>query len=84
MVWEGYISNNAVVYFKKGESLKLSNLSDEKDKPFNDAVEHLNKIEGYPISKGGNLPLPIKIIGYFMFGGIIITLVFGLFVSIFN
>ena len=62
----------------------MSNLSDEKDKPFNDAVEHLNKIEGYPISKGGNLPLPIKIIGYFMFGGIIITLVFGLFLSIFN
>lgn len=53
----------------------MSNLSDEKDKPFNDAVEHLNKIEGYPISKGGNLPLLIKIIGYFMFGGIIITLV---------
>lgn len=62
----------------------MSNLSDEKDKPFNDAVENLNKIEGYPISKGGNLPLPIKIIGYFMFGGIIITLVFGLFLSIFN
>lgn len=62
----------------------MSNLSDEKDKPFNDAVEHLNKIEGYPISKGGNLPLLIKIIGYFMFGGIIITLVFGLFLSIFN
>ncbi|WP_413363754.1 hypothetical protein [Lysinibacillus sp. 3P01SB] len=62
----------------------MSKLNDEKDKPFNDAMDHLNKIEGYPIRKGGKLPLPIKIIGYFMFGGIIITLFLGLILSIFN
>ncbi len=62
----------------------MPNVNDEKDKPFNDAVEHLNKIEGYPISKGGNLPLLIKIIGYFMFGGITIMLVLGFILSIFN
>lgn len=58
--------------------------TDEKDKPINDAMEHLNKIEGYPMSKVGNLPFPLKIIGYFMFGGIIIMLVLGLILNIFN
>ncbi|MEG0472918.1 MAG: hypothetical protein RR588_11335 [Solibacillus sp.] len=62
----------------------MSKLNDEKDKPFNDAMEHLNKIEGYPLRKGRNLPLPLKIIGYFMFGGIIIMLALGLILSILN
>ena len=61
----------------------MPKLTDEKE-PFNDAMDHLNKIEGYPIRKGGKLPLPLKIIGYFMFGGMIIMLVFGLVLSIFN
>ena len=61
----------------------MPKLNDEKE-PFNDAMDHLNKIEGYPIRKGGNLPLPLKIIGYFMVGGMIIMLVFGLVLSIFN
>lgn len=43
----------------------------ESEKPFNDAMEHLNKIEGYPVSRGGKLPLPIKIIGYFLLAGIL-------------
>lgn len=64
--------------------MKIPNLNDKPDKPFNDAMEHLNKIEGYPISKGGNLPLPIKIIGYFMFGGVILMLLLGVLISIFN
>lgn len=62
----------------------MPKLNDEKEKPFNDAMEHLNKIEGYPIRKVGKLPLPLKIIGYFMFGGIIIILVLGLILSIIN
>ena len=61
----------------------MPKLNDEKE-PFNDAMDHLNKIEGYPIRKGGKLPLPLKIIGYFMFGGMIIMLVFGVVLSIFN
>ena len=61
----------------------MPKLTDEKE-PFNDAMDHLNKIEGYPIGKGGKLPLPLKIIGYFMFGGMIIMLVFGVVLSIFN
>lgn len=43
----------------------------ESEKPFNDAMEHLNKIEGYPVSRVGKLPLPIKIIGYFLLAGIL-------------
>ncbi|SOC41559.1 hypothetical protein [Ureibacillus acetophenoni] len=62
----------------------MPNYNSERDKPFNDAMEHLNRVEGYPISKGGNLPLPIKIIGYFMFGGITLMILLGLILSIFN
>ncbi|BDH63539.1 hypothetical protein MTP04_36690 [Lysinibacillus sp. PLM2] len=58
------------------------------NEPFNDATKHLNKIEGYPISKGGNLPLPIKIIGYIMFGGIFggtaLLILISLIIKIFN
>lgn len=45
--------------------------SKEPEKPFNDAMEHLNKIEGYPVSRGGKLPLPIKVIGYFLLAGVL-------------
>lgn len=57
----------------------------ESDEPFNDAMEHMNHIEGYPINKGGKLPLPIKIIGFCLFGGIIMMLLFGVIANfIFN
>ncbi|MGP4038534.1 hypothetical protein ACTWP4_01300 [Gracilibacillus sp. D59] len=42
------------------------------NKPFNDVMEHKQNIEGAPTHKGGRLPLPIKIIGYFLFGGMIL------------
>lgn len=58
--------------------------NEELDKPFNDAMEHLNKMEGFPISKGGKLPQPIKIIGYFLFGGMILIILLGVFVTIFK
>ncbi|SFL44321.1 hypothetical protein SAMN04487943_101577 [Gracilibacillus orientalis] len=41
-------------------------------KPFNDVMKHKQNIEGAPTNKGGRLPLPIKIIGYFLFGGMIL------------
>lgn len=66
------------------EAMKITNRNDEQEKAFNDAMEHLNKIEGFPISKEGNLPLPIKVIGYFMFGGIILMLLLGALISIFS
>ncbi|PJK16606.1 hypothetical protein CQS04_05465 [Chryseomicrobium excrementi] len=55
----------------------------ERQKPFNDAMEHLNKIEGYPVSRGGKLPLPIKIIGYFLLAGILFIIA-GMLFNLFN
>ncbi|WP_165767984.1 hypothetical protein [Virgibacillus indicus] len=43
----------------------MSNHNEEPNKPFNDAMEHKNNIEGFPINKGGRLPLPIRLIGLF-------------------
>jgi len=57
--------------------------SKEPEKPFNDAMDHLNKIEGYPVSRGGKLPLPIKIIGYFLLAGVLF-IVAGMLFNLFN
>ena len=47
-------------------------------KPFNDAMDHLHNIEGYPVKKPakvGGLPLPIRLIGYFMAGFMVLLFV---------
>lgn len=54
-------------------------MKDKQEQPFNDAMEHLNKIEGYPVSRGGKLPLPIKVIGYFLLAGVLFLVVAMLF-----
>ncbi|WP_202925686.1 hypothetical protein [Virgibacillus sp. MSP4-1] len=41
-------------------------------KPFNDAIDHMRRVEGAPVGRGGRLPKPIKFIGYFLFGGMFI------------
>ncbi|WP_431801088.1 hypothetical protein [Halobacillus andaensis] len=51
---------------------------DKQNEPFNDAVEHQQKVEGQLKSSEGKLPLPIRLIGYFLFGGIPLMLLFGL------
>ncbi|MET3696578.1 hypothetical protein SAMN05877753_103177 [Bacillus oleivorans] len=42
----------------------------EDDKPFNDAIDHLNKIEGNPANFAKadftKLPKPLKYFGYFI------------------
>ncbi|KGP91274.1 hypothetical protein N780_08785 [Pontibacillus chungwhensis BH030062] len=48
------------------------------NKPFNDAIAHKQDIEGFPKTRGGKLPLPIKLIGYFLVGGVILMFLFGL------
>ncbi|MFD2658404.1 hypothetical protein [Gracilibacillus thailandensis] len=48
------------------------------NKSFNDVIEHKQKVEGAPITRGGRLPLPIKIIGYFLFGGMAIMIVLSM------
>ena len=55
-------------------------MSDHKEdhEPFNDAIDHQQKIEGYPKPSEGKLPLPIRLIGYFLFGGIILMILVGL------
>ncbi|WP_228547477.1 hypothetical protein [Filobacillus milosensis] len=50
------------------------------NKPFNDVVDHFQKVEGMPTkpARMNHLPLPIRIIGYFFIGCFILT--FGLIV----
>ncbi|CDQ21349.1 hypothetical protein [Halobacillus karajensis] len=38
-----------------------------QNKPYNEAIAHKQNIEGYPKTSGGKPPLPIKLIGYFLF-----------------
>ena len=61
------------LYIVKGE-LRV----DEDKKPFNDAIDHMNKIEGN-VSNLANadfkkLPRPLKYFGYFVVGFFSITL----------
>jgi len=47
----------------------MSNTHDNK--PFNDVMEHLHNIEGYPTKKPAQmsrLPLPVRIVGYVLIG----------------
>ncbi|MFC0522826.1 hypothetical protein ACFFGV_04380 [Pontibacillus salicampi] len=53
-------------------------MSKDDDKPFNDVVDHQQKIEGYPQPSKGKLPLPIRLIGYVLYGGIVLMILFGL------
>ncbi|ASF40677.1 hypothetical protein CEH05_16560 [Halobacillus halophilus] len=55
-------------------------MTDHKDydEPFNDTADHQQNIEGYPKPSDGRLPLPIRLIGYFLFGGILLMVLAGL------
>ncbi|CQR46032.1 hypothetical protein BN1058_00276 [Paraliobacillus sp. PM-2] len=61
--------------------------TDNEGKPFNDAMNHLQSIEGYPSTNlrqfnSRSLPLPIRIIGYVLCGfiglSVLIIIVFTL------
>ncbi|WP_075618522.1 hypothetical protein [Paenisporosarcina indica] len=45
---------------------------EEENKPFNDVIDHMNKVEGNALNpaKGDfeKLPKPLKYFGYFVFG----------------
>ncbi|MEH7882684.1 amino acid transporter [Bacillus sp. JJ1609] len=46
-------------------------------KPINDAMDHLNKIEGYPTKvELKKLPKPLRYFGYFMIGFFSISILF--------
>ena len=53
---------------------------DEKNKPFNDVIDHFNKIEGNAPSptntKLRKLPKPIKLFGYFIIAFFSLSFVF--------
>lgn len=52
-------------------------------KPFNDAMEHLSKIEGYPTDVNiKKLPKPLRYFGYFFISFFVITILFMIMVKI--
>ena len=65
---------------KRGDVLNKS----PYEEPFNDAMKHQQNIEGSPVPNGrGKLPLPIKIIGFFLLTGIVLIIIFGIIGSLF-
>lgn len=63
--------------------LKFSKGGDKMEKekkPFNDVIDHLNKIEGNATNSSNaklkNLPGPLKFFGYFVIGFFSITILF--------
>ncbi|SDM79893.1 hypothetical protein [Sediminibacillus halophilus] len=58
---------------------------EQQQEPFNDVIEHLQTIEGYRVGKGKRkLPKPIRLIGYFLFAGVICMIIFGIIGSLLN
>ncbi|MCM3666461.1 amino acid transporter [Mesobacillus subterraneus] len=56
-------------------------MSDKK--PINDAMEHMNQIEGYPTDVDlKKLPKPLRYFGYFVFGFFSVTILFMLFMKL--
>ena len=75
-VWKSRIGVSALPEKCEGSRMDeetQSNVTNDSNaaKPFNDAMDHLHHIEGYPIkrpAKMNKLPLPVRLIGYFMAG----------------
>ncbi|WP_163530117.1 hypothetical protein [Halobacillus ihumii] len=61
----------------------MSKYETDRSTSFNDATEHKQKIEGYPSGGGGRMPLVIRLIGYFIFGGIFLMLLIAVGAAIF-
>lgn len=51
----------------------------DTNEPFNDAVDHLTKVEGYPTSRTrfSQLPKGIRYIGYFFLGLVVLSFLLG-------
>ncbi|MFD2044746.1 hypothetical protein ACFSTA_07675 [Ornithinibacillus salinisoli] len=62
----------------------MSSYNEGPHKPFNDAMEHQQNIVGTPLGKKGRLPLPIKLIGYFMVGGSVLFVLIGIILNFLN
>jgi hypothetical protein len=49
-------------------------MTDNEHRPFNDASDHLNKIEGYPMKADvSKLPRPLKMFAYFFIAFFILS-----------
>ncbi|MFC4408876.1 hypothetical protein ACFOZY_00360 [Chungangia koreensis] len=57
----------------------------EDKKPFNDAIDHMEKIEGNSSNLAdadfNKMPKPIKFVGYFMIGFFSLSLLMGIILS---
>jgi hypothetical protein len=60
----------------------------DENKPFNDVIDHLNRIEGNASNVAKTdfkkMPKPIRYIGYFMIAFLCITFLLGVIINIFN
>ncbi|WP_058306099.1 hypothetical protein [Gracilibacillus massiliensis] len=54
-----------------------------QNKPFNDVIDHMEKHTGGTFKTGGRLPRPIKIIGYILFGSLLVMFIIGVSLSMF-
>ncbi|UOQ92980.1 hypothetical protein MUO14_21680 [Halobacillus shinanisalinarum] len=61
----------------------MSRDNDDRTEPFNNAMEHKQKVEGYPSGAGGRMPVLIRLIGYFMFGGLCLMMIIAVFAAVF-
>ncbi|MBA2174176.1 hypothetical protein H0266_04585 [Halobacillus locisalis] len=53
-------------------------------RPMNDVMDHMKKVEGVQMGRGGKLPKPIKWIGYILFGSFFLVMLLGLLISYIN
>jgi hypothetical protein len=62
-------------------------IMNEENKPFNDVIDHFNRIEGNASkvvkTDFKKLPKPIRYIGYFMIAFLCITFLLGMIIKIF-
>lgn len=58
-------------------------MSRSNRRPMNDVMDHMQKVEGTQVGRGGKLPPPIKWIGYILFGSFFFMLLLGWALSVF-
>ncbi|UOR13023.1 hypothetical protein [Halobacillus amylolyticus] len=61
----------------------MSKHNEARTQPYNDVMEHKQRVEGYPNGTGGRMPLLIRLIGYLIFGGIFLMMIIAVFAAIF-
>jgi hypothetical protein len=59
---------------------------EKKKKPFNDVIDHMEKIEGSRLEKFEmkTLPKPIRILGYFLLTFVVVSTILTVILSLIN